>query len=178
MAHILYCTMLHVKTLILIFKEFFYRVKFSILLLFWYYIILPSCKKFSNFYPCYIFWLGTLYSIKNMIIYYTENPIFIIIFICATLLFPFMNRPGHSYVKKSHNSCLPDFTEYQIVKDLINKFWWPKDREVLYHWWVKKKLILTYVCRLDILFLSNHDIHKSLWNLCFCVSDPLIDRFY
>ena len=26
---------------------------------------LPSCKKFSNFYPCYIFWLGTLYSIKN-----------------------------------------------------------------------------------------------------------------
>ena len=34
---------------------------------------LPSCKKFSNFYPCYIFWLGMLYSIKNMIIYYIFN---------------------------------------------------------------------------------------------------------
>ena len=31
---------------------------------------------------------------------------------------------------------------------------------------------------LDILFLSNHNIHKSLCGLCFWASDPLIDRVY
>ena len=32
---------------------------------------------------------------------------------------------------------------------------------------------------LDILFLSNHNIHKSSWGLCFWVSDPdpLMERF-
>ena len=32
--------------------------------------------------------------------------------------------------------------------------------------------------RLEILFPSNHNIHKSLCGLCFWASDPLIDRFY
>ena len=32
--------------------------------------------------------------------------------------------------------------------------------------------------RLDILFSSNHNIHKSLCGLCFWASDPLIVRFY
>ena len=31
---------------------------------------------------------------------------------------------------------------------------------------------------LDILFLSNHNIHKSSHGLCFWASDPLIDKFY
>ena len=31
---------------------------------------------------------------------------------------------------------------------------------------------------LDILFSSNHNIHKSSSGHCFWVSDPLIDRFY
>ena len=31
---------------------------------------------------------------------------------------------------------------------------------------------------LDILFSSNHIIHKSLHGLCFWASDPLIDKFY
>ena len=31
---------------------------------------------------------------------------------------------------------------------------------------------------LDILFLSNHNIHKSLCGLCFWASDHLIDRSY
>ena len=31
---------------------------------------------------------------------------------------------------------------------------------------------------LDILFSSNHNIHKSLYGLCFWASDPFIDRFY
>ena len=30
---------------------------------------------------------------------------------------------------------------------------------------------------LDILFSSNHNIHKSSFGLCFWASDPLIDRF-
>ena len=31
---------------------------------------------------------------------------------------------------------------------------------------------------LDILFSSNHKIHKSLYGLCFWASDPLIDKYY
>ena len=34
------------------------------------------------------------------------------------------------------------------------------------------------VLALDILFPSNHNIHKSLYGLCFWASVPLIDRFY
>ena len=34
------------------------------------------------------------------------------------------------------------------------------------------------ILTLDILFSSNHNIHKSLYCLCFWASDPLIDRFY
>ena len=30
---------------------------------------------------------------------------------------------------------------------------------------------------LDMLFASNHNIHKSLPGLCYWVSDPLIERF-
>ena len=33
------------------------------------------------------------------------------------------------------------------------------------------------VSTLDILFASNHNIHKSSYGLCFWASDPLIDRF-
>ena len=32
--------------------------------------------------------------------------------------------------------------------------------------------------RLDILFSSNHNIHKSSHGLCFWASDPLIDKSY
>ena len=32
--------------------------------------------------------------------------------------------------------------------------------------------------KLDILFPSNHNIHKSSCGLCFWASDPFIDRFY
>ena len=31
---------------------------------------------------------------------------------------------------------------------------------------------------LEILFTSNHNIHKSLYGLCFWASDPLIEIFY
>ena len=32
--------------------------------------------------------------------------------------------------------------------------------------------------KLDILFSSNHNIHKSSSGHCFWASDPLIDRFF
>ena len=35
-----------------------------------------------------------------------------------------------------------------------------------------------YLRMLDIVFSSNHNIHKSLHGLCFWASDPLIDKFY
>ena len=35
----------------------------------------------------------------------------------------------------------------------------------------------TRPCKLDILFPSNHNIHKSSWGLYFWLSHPLIDRF-
>ena len=45
-----------------------------------------------------------------------------------------------------------------------------------------KKVILKMgvvcLCSLDILFLSNHKIHKSLCGLCFWASDTSNDRFY
>ena len=34
------------------------------------------------------------------------------------------------------------------------------------------------VSALDILFPSNHNIHKSSYGLCLWASDPLIDRLY
>ena len=37
---------------------------------------------------------------------------------------------------------------------------------------------MLHVCLLDILFSSNHNIHKSLPGLCFWALDPLIDKFY
>ena len=35
-----------------------------------------------------------------------------------------------------------------------------------------------YISTIDILFSSNHNIHKSLSGHCFWATDPLIDRFY
>ena len=38
--------------------------------------------------------------------------------------------------------------------------------------------IIQNICILDILFSSNHNIHKSSNGLCFWASDPLIERDY
>ena len=43
-----------------------------------------------------------------------------------------------------------------------------------------KKIVVNFIFvvgRLDILFLSNHNIHKSSCDLSFWALDPLIDRF-
>ena len=40
------------------------------------------------------------------------------------------------------------------------------------------KYICLYICCLDILFSSNHNIHNSSCDLCFWASDQLIDKFY
>ena len=37
---------------------------------------------------------------------------------------------------------------------------------------------LFYASTLDVLFSSNHEIHKSSHGLYFWASDPLSDRFY
>ena len=34
------------------------------------------------------------------------------------------------------------------------------------------------MCTRYTFFLSNHNVHKSLYGLCFWASDSLIDRFY
>ena len=42
---------------------------------------------------------------------------------------------------------------------------------------IKSLYCLNDVSLLNILFSSNHNIHKSSCGLCFWASDPLIDRF-
>ena len=37
--------------------------------------------------------------------------------------------------------------------------------------------ISVYICSVDILFLSNHSIHKSSYDIGLWASDPLIERF-
>ena len=41
-----------------------------------------------------------------------------------------------------------------------------------------RALLQQYSSTLDILFSSNHNIHKSLCGLCLWASVPIIDRFY
>ena len=41
----------------------------------------------------------------------------------------------------------------------------------------KKAGKLSQLPSLDILFSLNHNIHKSLFGICFWASDPLIERF-
>ena len=45
-------------------------------------------------------------------------------------------------------------------------------------WWKPPRNGVRQVSTLDILFSSNHNIHKSSCGLYFWASDPLIDRFY
>ena len=42
--------------------------------------------------------------------------------------------------------------------------------------WIIYELTKFYISTLDILFLSNHNIHKSSLCLCFWASDPLIEK--
>ena len=42
---------------------------------------------------------------------------------------------------------------------------------------LNSETVVCIVCTLDILFSSNHNIHKSSCVLCFWASDPLIERF-
>ena len=42
----------------------------------------------------------------------------------------------------------------------------------------KCDVVVAFMYQLDILFSSNHNIHKSSCGLCFSASDPLINRFY
>ena len=42
----------------------------------------------------------------------------------------------------------------------------------------ENELLMVQDKTLDILFSSNHNIHKSSCGHCFGASDPLIDGFY
>ena len=42
---------------------------------------------------------------------------------------------------------------------------------------IKKRPNSKHYNLIDILFPSNHNIHKSSYSLCFWASDPLIERF-
>ena len=44
---------------------------------------------------------------------------------------------------------------------------------ILFKWWQT----ILHIYTLDILFSSNHNIHKSLSGHCFWASDPLIERY-
>ena len=72
------------------------------------------------------------------------------------------NSPGD---EDAHDNP-PGMTAANFDPDVSGKFYviflWKKDN----------------VCTVDILFSSNHNIHKSSCSLCFWASDPLIDRFY
>ena len=41
----------------------------------------------------------------------------------------------------------------------------------------EKSSIIVYDYAVDIIFSSNHNIHKSWFGLCFWALDPLIERF-
>ena len=56
-------------------------------------------------------------------------------------------------------------------------FWVPRNAWI--NWvGINWKLVVKYVCILDILFSSNQEIHKSSHGLYFWASDPLIEIFY
>ena len=49
--------------------------------------------------------------------------------------------------------------------------------EIDYFWVNNDKEYELYYIILDILFSSNHNIHKSSYDHCFWASDPLIESF-
>ena len=74
---------------------------------------------------------------------------------------------------------------YKSVFEVMNAFlgqFFSLKTHLLYEF-MRRKVYLSYwnywlYSTLDILFSSNHNIHKSLCGRCFLGSDPLIDRFY
>ena len=116
------------------------------------------------------------------------------------LAWDFLHRVEKDYIRfgKTYlwifNICFRFFMRALIKKKelwkLISNFDWRILRFLINFVKVNKNLVLatyeactrsqTYVQRtlqLDILFSSNHNIHKSSYGLCFWASDPLIDRF-
>ena len=71
--------------------------------------------------------------------------------------------------------CIPRSAISQLFQeDGLMHFLSAKNCDILPH------IVVLHIrlCTLDILFSSNHNIHKNSCNLCFWASDPLIDRFY
>ena len=75
-----------------------------------------------------------------------------------------------------------DFDKKDYVKLVRLNFWVESispekslQRSILYL--CKIVLVHVHAYTLDVLFSSNHNIHKSSSGLCFWASDPLIERF-
>ena len=98
--------------------------------------------------------------------------------------------PGPEHQEKLrgcyHTFCLDIYAQQQL------KVYWkhvklrlfrsiPQEHQYQWHlkkWqWEKILSVIIYRSELDILFSSNHNIHKSSSGLCFWASDLLIERF-
>ena len=71
-----------------------------------------------------------------------------------------------------------DFVAMQFHKISLMGF---VEKNIICSEWIQKVSIFlttTDADKLGILFLSNHNIHKSSYGLCFWASDTLIERLY
>ena len=80
-------------------------------------------------------------------------------------------------------------SNFQMYQFSLNLEFFQKYKSLIFSWTISKNSCYGYLCykrlcqardgcTLDILFLSNGNIHKTLCGLCFWASEPLIDRFY
>ena len=80
-------------------------------------------------------------------------------------------------------------SNFQMYQFSLNLEFFQKYKSLIFSWTTSKNSCYGYLCHkkscqardgctLDILFLSNGNIHKTLCGLCFWASEPLIDRFY
>ena len=92
------------------------------------------------------------------------------IFSAVFLLFPWWH-----WINSMCMICNPRSAISQLFQeDGLMHFLSAKNCDILPH------IVLLHIriCALEILFSSNHNIHKSSCDTCFWASDPLIDRFY
>ena len=72
-------------------------------------------------------------------------------------------------LKKQTLMPCPGFSYMYLLRINALRVWWIK---IVMNWWCSTYAVL------DILFSSNHNIHKSSCGLCFGASARLINRFY
>ena len=89
--------------------------------------------------------------------------------------FPWQQRWKWWYTARKSN--YPKLRQFYPWLKWANSKWariwltWTHEAEI-------RQIFKHYICSMDILFSSNHNIHKSSCGLCFWASDPFIDRYY